>query len=70
MNYHIVPQTICSAAILNPTNLTSKEGQKLRFDCNETDHILVNGIVTSQTDILGSNGVIHVIDDILLPDSG
>lgn len=69
LNYHIMEQTICSAAILGPTNLTSREGQKLEFSCDINDQLIINGKPASETDLVGSNGVVHTIDTLLLPNS-
>lgn len=69
LHYHIVDCCICSAAILGPTSVKTLEGQKLNLSCDFRDRLLVNEIACTEVDMVGSNGVIHVVDRILVPDS-
>ena len=70
LQYHILHRSICASAILNDVTLRTKEGQKVNLSCNVHDQITVNGEPSVETDIVRSNGVIHAIDHVLLPDSG
>ncbi len=70
LQYHIMDQGICAAAIIGPTKLTTREGQRLKLSCDVRDRLVVNGIPAKQTDIVGTNGVIHVLDELLIPESG
>lgn len=47
--------------------LSTMEGQDL--EVQHTPTVIVNGATVSSTDILASNGVIHQIDKVLLPNS-
>jgi uncharacterized surface protein with fasciclin (FAS1) repeats len=47
---------------------TLLEGDPIKVTANEMG-VYVDGALVVQTDILASNGVIHVIDAVLLPDS-
>lgn len=67
--YHIVDCCICSASILGQTTVKSLEGQRLNLSCDHRDRLLVNEVVCSEVDAVGSNGVIHVVDELLVPDS-
>ena len=67
--YHIVDCCICSAAILGPTSLRTLEGQKVNTSCDVVDRLTVNDVTCFEVDVMASNGVIHVIDRVLIPDS-
>ena len=66
----MLEQRICSAAILGSSRQRTAEGQKVNLTCDINDSLRVNDIPVSQTDILGFNGVIQVIDQLLIPDAG
>ena len=61
---------LCSAAVLGQARLPTLEGQKVNLTCGADDRLHVNGNAVSQADIMATNGVIHVLNDILIPDSG
>lgn len=69
LKYHVLDRDLCAAAIISPTKVKTSEGQTLEVSCDVSDRLSVNGATTSETDILASNGVIHAIDDLLIPDS-
>ena len=66
----MLDRSICSAAILGPTRVTTNEGQKVNLSCGADDRMTVNGIPTEQVDMVGTNGVVHVINQLLIPNSG
>ena len=41
----------------------------MNVTCDINDRFLVNDVPVSDTDMLANNGVIHVIDELLIPDS-
>lgn len=52
-------------------NVTSLERNKLKFSNYYDKGILLNDVVNViKTDIIATDGVIHVIDRFLIPDSG
>ena len=66
LSYHIVPGYLQSGAVLAETELaTLLEGTSLAIDA---DAVTVNGVAISGVDNLACNGVVHVIDEVLLPD--
>ncbi|KAI0230149.1 Transforming growth factor-beta-induced protein ig-h3 [Lamellibrachia satsuma] len=69
LRYHVIERDLCSAAIISPTKITTREGQTLEVSCDVSDRLTINGASASETDILASNGIIHAIDDLLIPDS-
>ena len=66
LTYHVVPGKVL-AADLQPTQMVKTvEGQDV--DIQVTDgKATINGCAITKTDIEASNGVIHVIDCVLLP---
>lgn len=66
LTYHVVATSIVSSDIADArTNIKTVEGGRLSVDA--TDGIKVNDGSVTAADIEASNGVIHVIDTVLLP---
>lgn len=59
LTYHVVSGEMDSAAVLQKKDLTTVEGTDLP----------VSSIRISKTDIQTSNGIIHIIDEVLIPAS-
>lgn len=67
LNYHVVSGEHLSGELLATTSLPTLQGESL--DVELRDGVLyINGAQVTSTDILTKNGVIHVIDTVLLPD--
>lgn len=54
---------------MGPTSVRTLEGQKVNLTCDVIDRLTVNDVVCSEVDVMASNGVIHVFDKVLIPDS-
>ncbi|MFM7159150.1 MAG: fasciclin domain-containing protein [Planctomycetaceae bacterium] len=68
LTYHVVPGAALAKDVVKATNLKTVNGQ--RADITMTDgKVLVDGANIIKTDIECSNGVIHVIDSVILPSS-
>ena len=68
LTYHVVPGKVMAADITGAeTTASSVQGGELMI--NGTDGVTVNGASVTQADIEASNGVIHVIDQVILPQS-
>lgn len=67
MDYHLVPNLVFSTALGNGTTLATKQGGKLTIR-HSGNNVYVNGAQLLTTDVLLSNGVLHVIDNVLNPD--
>lgn len=65
LTYHVIPQRLTSSEI-TPGSVNTEEGQPLQIARNETG-VTVNGNRVIQPDVIASNGVIHGIDQVLLP---
>ncbi|XP_041440425.1 periostin isoform X7 [Xenopus laevis] len=69
VNYHILNTVQCSEAIMGGAALETLEGSSLQIGC-DGDSLTVNGIkMVNRKDIVTTNGVIHLIDQVLIPDS-
>lgn len=64
LTYHVVPGALLSGDVLAADELTTVQGQKVVIDAV---NVRVNDANLIDIDIEASNGVIHVIDSVLLP---
>jgi uncharacterized surface protein with fasciclin (FAS1) repeats len=65
LTYHVVPATVMAAAV-KTGEAPTVNGKKLALKADATG-VTVNNAKVTATDLAGSNGVIHVIDTVLLP---
>lgn len=66
LTYHVVPGKVMSGDIAGQELMaTTVQGGSLSI--NATDGVMVDGAHVVQADIAASNGVIHVIDAVLMP---
>jgi uncharacterized surface protein with fasciclin (FAS1) repeats len=65
LTYHVVPGRITSAQITHDSGQTTVEGGVLRIARNGA--VTVNDATVIQADVEAENGVIHVIDRVLIP---
>ena len=63
--YHVIPGKLMAADVMKLTTATTVQGQDLTIDTS--DGVKVDDANVTKTDILASNGVIHVIDKVILP---
>ncbi|XP_037795051.1 transforming growth factor-beta-induced protein ig-h3-like isoform X1 [Penaeus monodon] len=64
--YHVVPGTVLSSALSDGLLAATVQGADLRVNV-KANGVTVNDVAVTQADIPASNGVIHVIDQVLLP---
>lgn len=64
LTYHVVPGTVMAADITDG-EVATVEGQNVTL--STADGVTVNGAKVVQADIVADNGVIHVIDAVILP---
>ncbi|MFP4377184.1 MAG: fasciclin domain-containing protein [Spirochaetales bacterium] len=67
LTYHVVPGKVMAADVVGLSNATTLQGQPVAI--GTTGGVFVNAAEVIITDIEGSNGVIHVIDSVILPPS-
>jgi uncharacterized surface protein with fasciclin (FAS1) repeats len=68
LTYHVVPGKVMAADVVGLSEAESAQGGKLPISASNGD-VTVAGAKVVQTDILTDNGVIHVIDSVMLPSS-
>ncbi|GCB73408.1 hypothetical protein scyTo_0006758 [Scyliorhinus torazame] len=69
LNYHILNSVQCSEAIMSGSTYATLEGTHIEIGC-DGDSLTVNGQrMVNRKDIVTSNGVIHLIDKVLIPDA-
>uniref|UniRef100_A0A8C1XXR0 Periostin, osteoblast specific factor b n=1 Tax=Cyprinus carpio TaxID=7962 RepID=A0A8C1XXR0_CYPCA len=69
LNYHLLNSVQCSEAIMAGTSYETLEGSNIEIGC-DGDSLTVNGIkMVFKKDIVTTNGVIHLIDQVLMPNS-
>lgn len=66
LTYHVVPGTVMAAEVINLTKATTVQGQDLTIKAMDGKVMIDNAMVTA-TDVKADNGVIHVIDTVLIP---
>jgi uncharacterized surface protein with fasciclin (FAS1) repeats len=65
LTYHVVPGRVLAKDVLGLTAAPTVQGQSLAIDAS--DDVKVGGAAVVTTDVMADNGVIHVIDGVLLP---
>lgn len=65
LTYHVVSGKVMSSDVVNLKEAATVQGGKLTIDIS--DGVKINNANVIETDIETSNGVIHVIDTVLLP---
>ncbi len=66
--YHVVPQRLLAADVVTLTSAETALGEPVEIAV-EGDVVRINEAQVTATDIQAANGVIHVIDSVLLPPS-
>ena len=67
LTYHVLPQAVPAAEVMSG-DVTTAAGSTLSISVDETTGtVMVNEATVVQADVAASNGVIHVIDQVLLP---
>jgi uncharacterized surface protein with fasciclin (FAS1) repeats len=65
--YHVVSGTVTAKDVAGLTSAKTLEGGMLRI--NTTKGVMINDATVVKADIMASNGVIHVINKVLIPGS-
>ncbi len=68
LTYHVVPGKVTADKVVKLTEATTVNGQRVEIKTNYGKVMVDNATVTA-TDVMASNGVIHVIDRVILPES-
>lgn len=65
LTYHVISGKVLAADVVGLTEAATVQGQKVKIDT--ANGVKVDGANVIKTDILCDNGVIHVIDAVILP---
>jgi len=68
LTYHVVPGKVEAADVVNLDEATTVNGQDVQITVADNG-VQINNANVIKTDIEASNGVIHVIDTVILPAS-
>lgn len=66
LTYHVVPGKIMAKDVTKMSNGTTLQGESLSFEVKD-GKVMVDNAQVIKADIATSNGVIHVIDTVVLP---
>jgi uncharacterized surface protein with fasciclin (FAS1) repeats len=68
LTYHVVSGEVLAADVIELSSANTVEGQAIRITADGAG-VRVNDANVIATDVMASNGVIHVIDSVLIPSS-
>ena len=68
LTYHVVAGKVMAADVVKLTEATSLEGDVIAITVSDAG-VKVDEANVTVTDIVGSNGVIHVIDAVIMPEA-
>jgi len=66
LTYHVVPGKILSTDLKNGQKATTVQGSEITITLKDGKAMINNATVTA-ADIMADNGVVHVIDTVILP---
>ena len=65
LTYHVVSGKVMAADVSKMKTATTVEGSDLKIDC--TNGVKINNSTVTTADVAADNGVIHIIDTVLMP---
>ena len=66
LTYHVVPGKVMAADVVKVTDAKTVNGATIAIKA-EGDRVMINDAKVTNADVEASNGVIHVIDKVILP---
>ena len=66
LTYHVVSGSVSSAQVVKMTSAKTVEGQSVKISTKDGG-VMIDGANVVTADVMASNGVIHVIDSVILP---
>ncbi|MEZ5403735.1 MAG: fasciclin domain-containing protein [Bryobacteraceae bacterium] len=67
LTYHVVPGKVMAADVVKLSSAKTVQGGEVRID-RMNGQVLVNGATVIKADVAATNGVIHVIDTVIVPE--
>ena len=68
LTYHVVPGKVKASEVTKLDNATTVNGQRVAIEV-KSGKVMIDNATVIATDVMASNGVIHVIDRVILPES-
>ena len=69
LTYHVVPGRLTATEVTSMAGTTTLQGEQITFEVVD-GKVYVDGAEVIQADVSTSNGVIHIIDQVILPGQG
>ena len=66
LTYHVVPGRVTAGEVVKLSSAPTVNGRALRINA-QNGKVMVDNAQVVQTDIMATNGVIHVIDSVIIP---
>jgi uncharacterized surface protein with fasciclin (FAS1) repeats len=66
LTYHVVPGAVDAAQVVGLTQATTVNGQTIAISMKDS-HVMIDNATVVAADIMATNGIIHVIDSVILP---
>ena len=68
LTYHVVPGKVTAADVVKLTSAKTVQGEEITIK-TDNDMVMINDAKVTTPDVMAGNGVIHVIDTVILPPS-
>ena len=65
LTYHVVPERVTAQEVANLNSATTLQGQTVKI--SKQDGVKINDAKVITPDVEATNGIIHVIDTVLMP---
>lgn len=66
LTYHVLPEKVMAKDVVNLSTATTVQGQEIAIRIKD-GKVMINNAQVVKTDVKCKNGVIHVIDTVILP---
>jgi transforming growth factor-beta-induced protein len=67
---HVLPNIICSSVVQGRVRTKNSLNEYVRMSRGDADELLVESATVLQRDVMATNGVLYVIDQVILPAGG
>lgn len=67
LTYHVIPATVMSSDLTDGQTAATVQGEEIKVDLSTG--VKISGASVTAADIKATNGVVHVIDQVILPPS-